>query len=126
MIILAFIHLLATPLINRWLARELTVDVLTRVSPAFLLDHIVVGILLIPFGVSTLYSAAGVRAGQPWARAIGITNAVAVLTMPFLVAFLMGPEYFSATPFFVAAILITFIGVSMFIPLIWLQIRSEG
>ena len=121
MILLAFVHLLATPLIEKWLSRELTVDVLTKVSPAFLLDHIVVGILLIPFGISTLYSAAGIRAGQPWARVVATTNAIVVLILPLLIVVLMGPGYFSATPFLMAAILITIIGVSMFIPLIWLR-----
>ena len=121
LVILGFLHLLATPLINKWLARELTKEVLTAVSPPFLLNHLVVGVLLIPFGVSTLYSAAGVRAGQLWARGIAMTNSLAVLVMPLLVVILLGKEYFSSAPFLAAAILITCIGVSMFLPLLWLQ-----
>jgi hypothetical protein len=121
LILLAFVHLLSTPLINKWLARELTRDVLTTVSPVFLLNHVVIGILLIPFGVSTLYSAAGIRAGQPWAKGIALTNSLAVVVSPLLVRYLMGPGYYSSTPFLVAAILIACIGVSMFIPLVWLQ-----
>ncbi|MBI1807920.1 MAG: hypothetical protein HYR76_12820 [Ignavibacteria bacterium] len=126
MIVLAFIHLFSTPLISKWLAHELTKETMTTVSPPFLLNHIVVGILLIPFGVSTLYSAAGVRTGQPWARGIAITNSVAVLFLPLLVGILMGPEYYRSTPFLVAAILITVIGVSMLIPLIWLSGRPRA
>ncbi len=120
LIVLAFIHLFATPLIDKWLAHQLTAQVLENVSPAFLLNHIVVGILLIPFGVSTLYSSIGVRAGQGWARGIALTNALAVMSMPLLVVILMGPQYFEAPVFLVAAILITVIGLSMILPLIWL------
>ncbi len=125
LIVLAFIHLLSTPLISKWLARELTKETLTNISPPFLLNHIVIGVLLIPFGVSTLYSAAGVRSGQAWARGIALTNSVAVLIMPLLVATVMGPDYFSATPFMLAAILISIIGVSMVVPLIWLETRRS-
>lgn len=126
LIVLAFLHLFSTPLISRWLQRQLTQEVLASVSPAFLLNHIVAGILLIPFGISTLYSAAGVRAGQSWARGIAMTNALAVLAFPLLIVYLVGPQYFSSTPFMIAAILVTFIGVSMFIPLIWLTRRRSG
>ncbi|MBI1804166.1 MAG: hypothetical protein HY033_01320 [Ignavibacteriae bacterium] len=120
LIVLAFIHLFATPLINKWLAYELTARVLEQVSPAFLLNHIVVGILLIPFGISTLYSSIGVRAGQAWARGIAITNALAVMSMPLLVVMIMGPQYFEARVFLAAAVLVTVIGLTMILPLIWL------
>ena len=125
LIILAFIHLLATPVIQTWLNRELTPEKLRNVSPPFFLDHIVVGLLLIPFGVSTLYSAVGVRAGQVWARAVAITNAFSVMIMPLLVLLVMGPEYFSSTASVVAAASITMIGLSMFIPLLWLGSNAD-
>ncbi len=121
LILLAFAQLFSTPLISRWLQRELTQEVLATVSPAFLLNHLIAGILLIPFGISTLYSASGVRAGQSWARGIAMTNALAVLVFPLLIASLVGPRYFGSTPFMIGAILVTFIGVSMFVPLLWLD-----
>ena len=124
LVVLAFVHLLATPLIHKWLSRELTAQTLFTVSPAFLLDHVVVGILLIPFGVSTLYSAAGVRLGQSWARGIAATNAFAVMILPFLVLLILGGRGFNSPLFLGAGILITLIGLSMLIPLIWLG-KSE-
>jgi hypothetical protein len=120
LIVIAFIHLFATPLVNKWLSRELTATTLENISPPFLLNHIVVGILLIPFGVSTLFSAIGVRGGQAWARGIAFTNAIAVLIFPLLIAWLMGKQYFTAPLFLVTTIIITLIGVSMVLPLIWL------
>jgi hypothetical protein len=121
LLILAFIHLLSTPIISKGLARELTIDVLQQADPPFLLNHLMIGILLIPFGVSTLYIAAGVRTGQPFARWIAMINALGVLILPSIVGLLGGPQYYNTTPFLLAAILITIIGVSMFIPLIWLN-----
>ena len=120
LIVVAFIHLFATPIISKWLSRELTAAPLENISAPFLLNHIVVGILLIPFGVSTLYSAIGIRGGQGWARGIAITNAIVVLIFPLLIAWLMGTQYFTAPLFLVATILITLIGLSMVLPLIWL------
>ncbi len=120
LIVLAFVHLFATPLVREWLSRHLTNDVLEDISPPFLFNHIVVGILLIPFGVSTLFSAVGVRGGQGWARGIALTNAVAVLLLPLIVVVVMGAGYFSAPVFFIGAILVTCIGLSMVIPIIWL------
>ncbi|MBI4547249.1 MAG: hypothetical protein HY707_04660 [Ignavibacteriae bacterium] len=126
LLILAFIHLFSTPLISKWLSRELTAESLSNISPPFLLNHLVVGVLLIPFGISTMYSASGVRAGHPWARGIAITNALAVLILPLIVVVLMGPEYFNSKPFLAATVLITVIGLSMFLTLIWLAGKSKN
>jgi len=126
LLILAFIHLFSTPLITKWLARELTPETLKSISPPFLLNHMVVGVLLIPFGISTMYSAAGVRAGHTWARGIATTNALAVLVLPLLVITLMGSEYFSSKPFLAAAVLVTVIGLSMLLMLIWLVSKSKN
>ena len=125
LIILAFFHLLATPLIHKWFIRELTSEALMNVSAPFLTDHIIVGVLLIPFAVSTLYSASGVRTGQSWARGIALTNALAITLMPFIVLLIMGPRYFGSLPFIVAAASITLIGLTMFIPLLWLDTKDK-
>jgi len=126
LILLAAAHLLATPVIQTWLHRELTPERLREASAPFFLDHVVVGLLLIPFGVSTLYSAVGVRAGQGWARSVAITNAFSVMVMPLLVILVMGTEYFSSITSVIAAAAITSIGLSMFLPLLWLRSGGEG
>src|SRR5689334_2053332 len=125
LVVLAFVHLLATPLIHKWLSHELTAETLLSVSPAFLLDHVVVGVLLIPFGVSTLYSAAGVRLGHSWARSIAATNAFAVMILPLLVLVFLGRRGFDSALFLWAGVLISIIGMTMLIPLIWLGKRDE-
>ncbi len=120
LIVLAFVHLLETPIISTWLSGELTAETLAHVSPLFLYNHIVIGILLIPVGVSTLYIAAGIRIGQPFARIIALINAVTVMFLPLITIFIAGTTPFSELPFVIAAAGITIIGISMFIPLLWL------
>jgi hypothetical protein len=122
LIVLAFIHLFATPVINRWLTGDLTMETLQEGSPLFLFNHVVVGILLIPFGVSALYSAAGIRAGNRWTRVVALANALALVVLPLVIMFIAGPQSFTTPPFLIAGISITLIGLSMFIPLVWLRI----
>jgi hypothetical protein len=125
LIVLAFVHLFSTPIIRRWLAGELTGETLTQVSPMFLYNHIVLGILLIPVGVSTLYIAAGIREGQSLARVVAIINAITVMFLPFLAIFIAGTSSFNSLPFVIAGAGITIIGVTMFIPLLWLRNDSR-
>jgi len=120
LIVVALIHLVSTFPLKQWLARELTPEILSTIPRPFLFNHPVVSVLLIPFGISTLYSAAGVRAGQRLARVIAMTNALAVLVLPLLLVALMGTQHLDAKPFLIASVLITFIGFSMIIPLFWL------
>ncbi len=119
LIVLGFIHLISAQPVRQWLARSLTSESLGALSPADLMYHVTVGVLLMPFGVSTLYSAAGVRSGQAWARVIAFTNAVAVFLLPLMILWVMGPAYFSATVFLIGAICMTAIGLSMVLALVW-------
>ncbi len=81
------------------------------------------GILLVPIGVSTLSCASGVRAGERWSWRFGITNALAILSLPIVLMLTMNTQYFTAVPFMIASILITLVGVSMWLPLWW--VRAE-
>jgi hypothetical protein len=126
LILLAFVHLFQTPIIGRWLSGELTAAIFTEISPVILFNHIVLGILLIPVGVSTLYIAAGVRAGQALARIVALINAVTVMILPLVAMFIAGTTDFNSLPFVLAGAAITVIGISMFIPLIWLGQDTAG
>ena len=123
LLLVAAIHLLVIPELRRVLIRELTPDDFKLVWSPFLLNHAVVGILLVPVGLSTLYCASGVRAGERWAWRLAITNAVSVLSLPIVMFLVMERHYFSAFPFLIAAILVTAVGLSMLWPLIW--VRTE-
>jgi hypothetical protein len=119
LIIIAFIHILTTPIVGKWFAHDVSVETLSHLAPSALVNQLV-GILLIPFGISTLYCAMGIRAGQHFTRIIALINAGAVIVIPLLILFLMGPEYLNSTFILVADIIMAFIGVSMFILLLWL------
>lgn len=120
-LVVAAIHLAATPLLRAALLRALSAADFQFVWPPFLLSFVVMGILLVPIGISTLFCAAGVKAGQEWAWRFGITNALAVLSLPFVLAIIMDRRYFTAVPFLAASILISLVGLSMCWPLWWVR-----
>jgi len=114
LLIVAAIHLLVTPVLKSFiLDRVLTPQELRIVSPPFLLNHIVVGILLIPLGFITLYTAAGIRAGERWAWVINLAIGLTILSLPVVLVFVMRAEYFRAVPFLIATALITMVGITM-------------
>ncbi|HZE64303.1 MAG TPA: hypothetical protein VE056_10500 [Pyrinomonadaceae bacterium] len=114
LLIVAAIHLLVTPVLKSFiLDRVLTPQELRIVSPPFLLNHIVVGILLIPLGFITLYTAAGIRAGERWAWVINLAIGLTILSLPVVLVFVMRAEYFQALPFLIATALITIVGITM-------------
>jgi hypothetical protein len=114
LLIVAAIHLLVTPALKRAiLDHVLTPLELRIVSPPFLLNHIVVGILLLPLGFITLYTAPGIRAGERWAWVINLAIGLTILTLPVVLVLVMRAEYFQAVPFLIATALITIVGITM-------------
>jgi len=120
-LVVAAIHLAVTPLLRDTMRHQLSPDDFRFVWPPLLLTFVVMGILLIPIGVSTLYCSSAVRAGERWAWRVGMTNALAVLSLPIVLALTMEKHYFTAIPFLIAAILITMVGLSMCLPLWWVR-----
>ena len=118
-IIIAFIHLFTTPIITKWFAQDVSVETLSQFAISSMVNQLV-GILLVPFGLSTLYCAMGVRVGQHFARMIAMINAFAIIIIPLLILILMGPQYLNSTLILIADVLMALIGVSMFILLLWL------
>jgi hypothetical protein len=121
LLIVAAIHLLVIPELRSLLARLLSPAAFRFVWSPFLLNHVVVGILLIPLGLSTIYSASGIRSGERWAWRVGITNALTILSLPLVLVAVMERHYFSALPFLIATILISVVALSMIWPLLWVH-----
>lgn len=67
--------------------------------PPMLLNHVLVGILLVPLGGLTFYAAPAAAAGAGWAQLMVRTTAITVATMPLVLLALMGTRYFSAPLF---------------------------
>jgi hypothetical protein len=119
LIVIAFVHIISTPIVGRWFALDVSTETLSHLAPVALINQLV-GILLIPFGVSTLYCAMGVRTGLHFARTVAMVNAVAVVIIPLVILFLMGPQYLNSVLLLSLDVLLTFIGVSMFLLLLWI------
>jgi hypothetical protein len=114
LLIVAAIHLLVTPVLKRsFLDRVLTPQELEVVSPPFLLNHIVVGILLIPLGFIAIYTASGIRAGERQAWVINLAIGLTILSLPVVLILVMRAEYLRAVPFLIAVVLITIVGITM-------------
>ena len=73
--------------------------------PPMLLNHVTVGVLLVPLGILTLYAAPHATAGARWAIITTRLSACTVATLPGLVLFFTGSRYFGA-PFFRLAVAI--------------------
>jgi peptidoglycan/LPS O-acetylase OafA/YrhL len=117
LLVVATIHLAATPLALNFVSSQSTPDAYAQIKPPFLLSFVMGGILLIPLGLSTFFCANSVRRGETWARTICRFNAITVLMLPLALVLTMPSKYFHAIPFLVAAILVCIVAISMSAPL---------
>ena len=103
---LGILHLTVTPIIARLIAENVTEGVAIWLIPPMLLNHVVVGVLLLPLGIVTFYAAPSAVAGERWALFITRVSAVTVAALALIVFHLMGTRYFSAMPFVVATMMV--------------------
>lgn len=103
LVLLGIIHLIATPFLVGWSSRQVHSDQASLVVAAMRLNHILVGILLIPLGLSSYWS--GKALGQSWALRLAAVNAVTLLCLPVLLVVTMPLESLDA-PLFRLAIFV--------------------
>ena len=118
LLLVAVIHFAATPLALGFVSSQSTPEAFAQIKPPFLLSFIVVGVLLLPIGLSTAYCVAFFGRGERWARIICGFNAVGVLLLPVALMVIMPVKYFHATPFLIAATLVWIVAISMMVPLL--------
>lgn len=118
LLVVALIHFAATPFALRFVSSQSTPEAFVQIGPPFLLSFIVVGILLVPIGLSTVYCADSFLRGERWARVIYSFNALGVFLLPVALVTIMPARYFRAIPFFVAATLVGIVAISMALPLV--------
>jgi hypothetical protein len=105
---LGLVHLTATPFIPE-LLRGSPLVVYNRAVGPMLLNHVLVGILLVPLGVTTWLAAVASECGELWALRILVTNTIVMFTLPLsIAAFMRQPEYYTA-PLFLAGVLLAFV-----------------
>jgi hypothetical protein len=126
LLVVAAIHLAATPLALNFVSSQSTPDAYAQIKPPFLLSFVVLGILLVPLGLSTFFCADSMRRGETWARTICRFNAVTVLMLPFALVLTMPARYFHAIPFLVAAVLVCIVALSMSAPLVLSRVNRSS
>jgi hypothetical protein len=118
LIAVALIHLAMTPEIASIVARNTTAAAFAFVWPPYALDHVVVGLLLVAIGVTTIVCASGVATGDERARRIALTNAVTVLSLPIAVMVVVPRQVLTHAPaFLVSTIILGLTGLWMLWPL---------
>ena len=119
LLVVATLYFILTDRAIKWLAYRLTPLEYSEISPQFVLNHIAVGILLIPLALTTFYCAWGVRKGQHWSRVVSVINGLSVLSLPAVLSWFMGAQYYGSIFFLLASLLIILVGITMLIPLVW-------
>jgi hypothetical protein len=119
-LVAAVLHLYATVLIrDHVLARIADPGLRAFVSSGYLLNHVLVGIFMLPMGFLMWWSAPGLREGRRWALVVASSFSLAILTTPFAILLLMvGPEY-SSPIFSSAAAIMALTGVASCALLFW-------
>src|SRR5213595_2164317 len=103
LLLLGIVHLLATPHIATLIRHSASQSAADNLVPPMLLNHISVGLLLLPLGFLTFYAA---PYSDRWAQVIVRTTALTVATLPLTLLALMGVRYFDAPLFVLGAALV--------------------
>src|SRR5215471_7291790 len=113
LVVLGAVHLVATPHIPLLLRGSPQAVYQQAVGPT-LLNHVLVGILLLPLGYTTWLAASARERGDGWAKRVLVTNTAVVFAMPIAVAvFMRRPEYYRAPLFLTGVGLVAVIAVLM-------------
>src|SRR5262245_1980595 len=104
LVVLGGVHLVATPFYMGWASTQIRPENAALVAAGMRLNHILVGVLLLPLGLSTCWAARSFD--EAWAFRQSVLNAVTTLCMPVLVVATMPPESLWAVPFLVAVIVL--------------------
>jgi hypothetical protein len=111
LVVLGVVHTIATPHI-RDLLGDSSSEVYQRAAGPTLLNHVLMGILLLPLGYTTWLAAAAQNRNAAWARRVLLVNGIVLLTLPICLAiFMRRPEYYAAPLFLTGVILVTLISL---------------
>jgi hypothetical protein len=110
LLLLGIVHLVATPHIATLIRHSASTGATDMLIPPMLLNHILVGLLLLPLGFLTFYAAPH---SERWAQVIVRTTALTVATLPLTLLALMGVRYFDAPLFVVGFLLVVAASVTL-------------
>ncbi len=104
LLLLGVVHLVATPHISKFIHNMTSPGAAELLTPPMLLNHVLVGILLLPLGYLTFYAAPHSAAQARWAQVLVRTTAVTVATLPLALLMLMSKRSYFEAPLFVVAV----------------------
>jgi hypothetical protein len=110
LLLLGIVHLVATPHIATLIRHSASTSAADMLVPPMLLNHVLVGLLLLPLGFLTFYAASH---SAPWAQMIVRATALTVATLPLTLLVLMGVRYFDAPLFVVGFLLVVAASVTL-------------
>ena len=116
---LGLLHLAVTPFIVRMLQDGAAPGAVGWLSPPKVLNHVVVGNLLLPIGGLVTYAAADAAAGARWALVVTRSVSVAIAALPPTLFLIMGVRYFEAIPFRIAAIIVCLASAALLSAAFW-------
>jgi hypothetical protein len=122
---LGVLHLAVTPLISRFIEQNTIAKELEWFRPPMLLNHIVVGFLLLPLGILTYYAASRAVLDERWALVVVRTSAISIALLPVTLVLLMGNRYFGAPPFVAATILVSVASLILLVSAFWPSRSSD-
>jgi hypothetical protein len=124
LITLGLVHIAASPHIPD-LLRGSPPAVYERAVGPTLLNHVLVGILLLPLGYTTWLAAASGERNEALMTRILIANTTATFALPIsLVVFMRRPEYYSA-PFFLTGVGLVAIVSLLLAAATWIRVRGR-
>ena len=115
LLVLGIVHLAATPHISTLIRHSASSGAADRLTPPMLLNHVLVGVLLLPLGYLTLYAARYSATGVAWAQVLVRTTAVTVAALPLTLLALMGIRYFQAPLFVLGFALVVAAAVTLLV-----------
>jgi len=119
LVIVAVIHLAVTPLVAGFVASQMLPAAWQIVRPPTLLNHVVVGILLVPVGATLIGLGPQLRTGSRSAWRLALVHALAIASLPVALVAIMPLSLFAAPAFLVATALVTLTAIALPAALLW-------
>ena len=116
---LGILHLAVTPIIGHFIRQNTIASEVEWFLPPMMLNHIVVGVLLLPLGLLTYYAASPAIEGDRWALVVVRTSAVSTGLLSATLFLLMGGRYFAAVPFAIASAIVSIASVLLLVSAFW-------
>lgn len=121
---LGLLHLAATPSIVRMLADGASPEAAAWLTPPMVLNHVVVGLLLLPCGGLLYYASRGAAEGARWAVVVSRSIALAIAALAPTLFWVMGLRYFEAIPFRIAAAIVCLASGTLLLTAFWPSARE--